>query len=92
MTCDWEALLKKEKNSKHLLTGLAIHTLTGKREVVQMLNKLNSCRSYTEIGPQNKSWACIVVSSKRMGNHMRKGLPVQATIDNNDGVQRMTRK
>ena len=48
MSCDWEALLKKEKNVKHLLTGLIIHRLTGRKEVVQMLNRLNFCSSYTK--------------------------------------------
>ena len=43
-----------------------------------MLDKLNSCSSYKEIGLQNRSWACIVAASKRM---------INATIDNNDGVQ-----
>ena len=52
-----------------------------------MLSKLIFCSSYDEIGLQNKSWACIVASSKRMSNHMCKGIPVHATINNNDGVQ-----
>ena len=29
----------------------------------------------------------MVASSKRMSNHMCKGVPVHATINNNDGVQ-----
>ena len=52
-----------------------------------MLSKLIFCSSYDEIGLQNKSWACIVASSKRMSNHMCKGIPVHATINNNDEVQ-----
>ena len=36
MDCNWEDLLKKEKNAKHLLTGLKIHRLTGRKEVEQM--------------------------------------------------------
>ena len=50
MACSWEALLKKEKNTRPLLTGLTIHRLTGRKEVVQMLNKLNSCSLYNEKG------------------------------------------
>ena len=40
MVCNWEALLKKEKNAKHLLTGLTTYRLTGRKEVVKVLNKL----------------------------------------------------
>ena len=29
----------------------------------------------------------MAASSKRMSNHMCRGIPVCATIDNNDGVQ-----
>ena len=72
---------------KHLLTRLTIHRLAGRKEIMQMLNKLNSCSSYNEIGLQGKSWCCMVASSKRMSNKMCKGIPVHATIDNNDGVQ-----
>ena len=79
--------LKMKKNAKHPLTGLKIHRLAGRKEVVQMLSKLIFCLSYDEIRLQNKSWACIVASSKRMSNHMCKGIPVHATINNNDGVQ-----
>ena len=87
MACDWEALLKQEKNAKHLLTGLVIHKLTGRKEVLQLLSKLNSCLSYNKIGLQNKFWACMVAPSKRMSNRKCKGIPVHAAIDNNDGVQ-----
>ena len=78
MACDWEALLK---------AVLTIHRLTGRKEVVQMLNNLNSCSSCNAIGLQNKSWDCLVASSKCMSNHMCKGIPVHTTVDNNDGVQ-----
>ena len=42
MDYNWKDLLEKEKKAKHLLTGLTIHRLTGRIEVIQMLNKLNS--------------------------------------------------
>ena len=38
--CDWQTLLK-EKNAKYFLTGLKVRRLTVRKEVVQMLNKLN---------------------------------------------------
>ena len=87
MVCDWEGLLKKEKNTKHLFTGVTIHKLTGRKEVVQMLSKLNFCLSYNKLGLQNKPWACMVGTSKHISNHMCKGIPVHTTIDNNDGAQ-----
>ena len=52
-----------------------------------MLNKLNSCSSNNEISLQNTSWACMVAFSMRISNHIDKGIPVYAAIDNNDGVQ-----
>ena len=79
--------LKKKKNVKRLLPGLKIHRLSRRKEVLQMLDKLNPGSSNNEIGLQNKSWACMVAFSMRISNHIRKGIPVYAAIDNNDGVQ-----
>ena len=87
MACDWENLLSKEKSAKQLITGLTVHRLTGRKDVIQMLHKLNTCASYNDIRLQNKSWARMVSASKRISNHMIKKVPVHATIDNNDGVQ-----
>ena len=89
---DWEALLKKEKNAKHLLTGMTIHRLTRRNKVVQMLNKLNSCPSYNETGLQIKSWDCMIVSSKPISNHKCKGIPFHAKIDNSYEVQETLRE
>ena len=80
-------MLKKEKNAKYLLPGLKIHRLSRRKEVPQMLNKLNPGSSINEIGLQNKSWGCMVALSMRISNHIRKGIPVYAAIDNNDGVK-----
>ena len=52
-----------------------------------MLDKLNPGSSNNKIGLQNKSWACMVAFSMRISNPIRKGVPVYAAIDNNDGVQ-----
>ena len=41
MTCAWENLLTPGRNGKQLITGLAIHRLTGRKDVIQMLHKLN---------------------------------------------------
>ena len=53
-----------------------------------MLNNLNSGSSNNDIGLQNMSLACMVAFSMRISNHMRKCIPVDAAIDNNDGVQK----
>ena len=78
---------KKKKNTKHLLPGLKIQRLSRRKEVPQMLDKLNPGSSNNKIGLQNKSWACMVAFSMRISNPIRKGVPVYAAIDNNDGVQ-----
>ena len=85
MAFHWQTLFKKKKkNAKNLLLGLKIHRLSRKKEVPQMLNKLNPGSSINEIGLQNKSWTCIVAFSMRISNHIRKGIPVCAAIDTND--------
>ena len=89
MACDLENLLTPGRNGKQLITGLIIHRLIGRKDVVQMLHKLNICSSYNDIRLQNKSWARMVASRKCIGKHMLKKLPVQATIDNNGGMQDM---
>ena len=88
MAFHWQTLFQKKKNiAKNLLPGLKIHRLSRKKEVPQILNKLNPGSSINEIGLQNKSWACIVAFSMRISNHIRKGIPVCAAIDTNDWVE-----
>ena len=62
MASDWEALLIPQKNPKQLLTGLAMHRLTGRKDVIQMLHKMNSTAFCSDIIQQNKIWADIAVS------------------------------
>ena len=38
---DWESLITGEKNGKQIVTGSLIGRLTGRKDVVVMLNKLN---------------------------------------------------
>ena len=52
-----------------------------------MLHKLNVSSSYNDIRLQNKSWARMVTSRKRISKHMLKKLPVHAIIDDNDGMK-----
>ena len=43
MACDWENLLTPGRNGKQLITGLTIHHLTGRKDVIQILHKQNMC-------------------------------------------------
>ena len=77
MASDWEALLIPQKNPKLLLTGLAMHRLTGRKDVIQMLHKMNSTAFCSDIIQQNKIWADIAVSRKAVpqfatGEHLLK--------------------
>ena len=52
MACDWENLLTPGRNGKQLIHGLKTHRFTGRKDVIQMLHKLNVntciwiCRSF----------------------------------------------
>ena len=71
---------------KQLITGLTIHRLTDRRNS-DVTYKLNVSSSYNDIRLQNKSWARMVTSRKRISKHMLKKLPVHAIIDDNDGMK-----
>ena len=45
------------RNGKQLITDLIIHLLTGRKNVIRMLHKLNVYLSYNDVRLQNKSWA-----------------------------------
>ena len=49
MAFDWGNLLTPGRNRKQLITGFKIHCLTGRKDVIQMLHKLNVCSSYNDI-------------------------------------------
>ena len=87
IACDQENYLIPGRNGKQLITGLKIHRLTGRKDVIQMLHKLNVYSSYSDIRLQIKSWAGMVANRKGICKHMLKKLPVHATIVNNDGMQ-----
>ena len=69
MACDWGNLLPG-RNGKQLIIGLTIHHLTGRKDVIEMLHKLNVCSSNNDIRLQNKLWAKMVASRKRISKHM----------------------
>ena len=45
MTYALENLLTPGRNGQQLITGLAVHRLTGRKDVIQMLHKLNVIQS-----------------------------------------------
>ena len=54
MTNDWETLLIPQKNPKQLVIGLTTHCLPGLKDGIQMLHKMNSTASCSNIIQQNK--------------------------------------
>ena len=60
MASDWESLITKEKFVKQLVTGSVIHRLTGRKDVVTILNKFNNSVSYDAVLKQNEAWSQMV--------------------------------
>ena len=57
-----------------------------------MLHRLNVCSSCNGIRLQNKSWARMVASRKRISKNILKKLSVHATIDNKGMQDTLTGK
>ena len=90
LASDWEALVvPKNKSGKQIVSGLTLHRLTGRKDVVIMMNKLGNFISYNDIRAQNQAWAKMVSSSVTVSKQLAKGIATHATIDNNDGRQDM---
>ena len=87
MASDWESLITKEKSVKQLVTGAVIHRLTGRKDVVTILNKFNNSVSYDDVLKQNEAWSRMVQQSDCWANTMVKGIATHVTLDNNDGRQ-----
>ena len=82
---DWQALLGKDKSTKQTVAGTTIHRLTTNKEVPSMLHELNNTISCHEVSMQNKAWSRMVSATDRKSISTMKGIPIHATIDNNDG-------
>ena len=55
-----------------LVTSLTIHRLTGQKDVMQMLHKMDSTASYhLDIIQENKIWANIAVSRKAVTKNLK---------------------
>ena len=68
MTVNWENLLTPGRKEKQLITCFKIHHLTGRKDAILMLHKLNVCPAYNDIRLQNKSWARMVASESVLAN------------------------
>ena len=64
---------------------MAAHRLTGNKEVVPALHKLNHSISYTDIRMQNKKLAQNVSSQMKAPKSLMKTIATHVTLDNNDG-------
>ena len=73
---------------KQIVTGLTVHRLTGNKEVVSSLHKLNHCISYNDVRKYNNEWAKNNSTPTPKTLHM--GISTHAAIDNNDGNQETT--
>ena len=64
---------------------MVAHRLTGNKEVVSALHKLNHSISYTDVRMQNKKLAQNVSSQKKAPKSLMKRIATHVTLDNNDG-------
>ena len=75
---------------KQLVTGSVIHRLTGRKDVVTILNKFNNSVSYNAALKQDEAWSQIVPESECSANSMVKGIATHVKLDNNDRCQETT--
>ena len=64
---------------------MAAHHLTGNKEVISALHKLNHSISYTDVKIQNKKLAQKVSSQMKTRKSLMKITATDVTLDNNDG-------
>ena len=64
--------VNSSKKSKQLVIGLTIHRLIGRKDVVQMLHKMNSTVSLSDIIQQNMIWTTMAVSRKAVANNYKE--------------------
>ena len=64
---------------------MVAHWVTGNKEVVSALCKLNHSVSYTDVRMQNKKLAQNVSSQMKVPKSLMKRIATHVTLDNNDG-------
>ena len=62
-----------------------IQRLTGNKEVVNILHKLNHTVSYSDVLTQNKFRASTIQHNGKAPRGLMKNIATHATLDNNDG-------
>ena len=86
LASDWESLITGEKNAKQIITGSVIGRLTGRKDVILILNKMGHSITYEDFRNQTKRWASTASESGFVAP-MVTGIPTHVTLDNNDGSQ-----
>eukprot|EP00795_Rhopilema_esculentum_P000574 gene574-10262_t len=87
LASDWEHLITKQPSPKQAILGLVLHRITGSKESINYLHKLNHIVSYNDIRLQNMAWSRMVMSKKAVTAGLRKGVVTHSTIDNIDAAQ-----
>lgn len=87
LASDWENLVTKRPSPKQAILGLVLHRITGSKESIGYLHKLNHTISYNDIRLHNISWARMVCSKPFLPAGLRKGVVTHSTIDNIDAAQ-----
>ena len=64
--------VNSSKDPKQLVTGLTIHRLTGRKDVIQMLHKMSSTASYLNVIQENRILTNIAVSRKAVTKNIKK--------------------
>ena len=64
---------------------MVVHWLTGNKEVVSALHKLNHSISYTDVRMKNKKFAQNVSSQIKAPKSLMKRIATHVTLENNDG-------
>ena len=79
LASDWEHLITKQPSPKQAILGLVLHRITGSKESVSYLHKLNHTVSYSDIRLQNMAWSRMVMSKQSVTAGLRKGVVTHST-------------
>ena len=88
LSLDWTSLILGVANKKQCVLSLTMHRLTGKREPVEMLERLGAGISYNKVLKTNQSW---YESQPKPHQKFKNVKSVYSTLDNVD-IKNDTRK
>ena len=83
----WEGLLLKSpdyRNPMQVLLGMTIYRLSQSKEIIQYLNKMNTCISYYDIRSQIRTWDDMIKSGEQRTTKLKKHIVTHSSIDNID--------